>query len=44
MVVATISGQIVTKTGRYREQIWVAWFVQVLSSGLMVLLDDHSSM
>jgi len=41
--VATISGVIVTKTGRYREQIWTAWFFMVLSSGLMILLDDRSS-
>jgi len=43
-VVATISGVIVTKTGRYREQIWAAWFFMVLSTGLIILLDDRSGM
>ena len=42
-VVGTTSGVIVTKTGRYREQIWAGWFFMVLSSGLMILLDDRSS-
>lgn len=40
---ATISGQVVTKTGKYREQIWGAWFFMTLSAGLMILLDDRSS-
>jgi hypothetical protein len=43
-LVGTISGQIVTKTGRYREQIWGAWAFMVLSFGLMIILDDHSSL
>ena len=40
---ATISGQIVTRAGSYREQIWGAWFFMVLSTGLMIILDDHSN-
>ncbi|KAF9651438.1 MFS general substrate transporter [Thelephora ganbajun] len=42
-LVATIAGLIVTKTGRYREQIWLAWCFMVLSSGLTILLDDRSN-
>ena len=42
--VATISGQVVTRTGRYREQIWVAWAFMTLSFGLMIILDDRSSL
>jgi hypothetical protein len=41
--VATISGQIVTRTGKYREQIWGAWFFMALSTGLLILLDDRSN-
>jgi len=40
--VATISGQIVSRTGRYREQVWAAWFFMTLSTGLMIMLDDRS--
>jgi len=43
-LVATISGQIVTRIGSYREQIWGAWFFMTLSSGLMIMLDDHSNL
>lgn len=43
-MVATISGQIVTRTGRYREQIWGAWFFMTLSTGLMIALDDRSNL
>lgn len=41
-LVLTISGLIVTKTGKYREQIWGEWFFMVLSTGLMIILDDNS--
>lgn len=42
-LVATISGQIVTRTGKYREQIWGAWFFMALSAGLLIMLDDRSN-
>lgn len=41
--VATISGQIVTRTSKYREQIWGAWFFMTLSTGLLIMLDDRSN-
>ena len=40
---ATISGQVITRTGRYREQIWMAWFFMTLSTGLLIMLDDHAN-
>ena len=40
---ATVSGQIVTRTGKYREQIWGGWFFMTLSTGLMIMLDDRSN-
>lgn len=42
-LVATISGQFVTRFGRYREQIWGAWFFMTLSTGLMIMLDDRAN-
>ena len=42
-LVATISGHIISRTGRYREQICGAWFFMTLSTGLMIMLDDHSN-
>jgi len=43
-MVATISGQVITRTGRYREQLWGAWFFMTLSTGLMIMLDDRSNL
>jgi len=42
-LVATISGQVITRTGRYREQIWGAWFFMALSTGLLIMLDDRAN-
>jgi hypothetical protein len=38
-----IGGLIIAKTGKYRPVIWGAWAVMVVGYGLLILLDEHSS-
>ncbi|KAI0798031.1 MFS general substrate transporter [Abortiporus biennis] len=40
---SAISGQIVTRTGRWRPVMWFAWTIIVLGYGLMIQLDDTSN-
>jgi MFS family permease len=35
---AVVTGQLITKTGRYRWSIWAGWLISVLGLGLLVLL------
>jgi len=42
-LVSAISGQIVTKTGRWRPVMWFAWVVFTLGYGLMTQLDEQSN-
>ncbi|GJE95150.1 MFS general substrate transporter [Phanerochaete sordida] len=41
--VSAVSGQIVTKTGRWRPVMWFSWVIIVLGYGLMIQLDDRSN-
>ncbi|OJT06143.1 hypothetical protein TRAPUB_3078 [Trametes pubescens] len=38
-----ISGQITSRTGRWRPIIWVSWAIMTLGWGLMTMLDDTSN-
>ncbi|CAL1704737.1 unnamed protein product [Somion occarium] len=40
---SAISGQIVTRTGRWRPTMWFAWVIIVLGYGLMIQLDENSN-
>lgn len=41
--VSAISGQVVTRTGRWRPVMWFSWVIIVLGYGLMIQLDDKSN-
>ena len=41
--VSAFSGQIVTKTGKWRPVMWFAWVVITLGYGLMIQLDEKSN-
>ena len=41
--VSAASGQIVTRTGRWRPVMWFSWVVVVLGYGLMIQLDEKSN-
>ncbi len=40
---AVVVGIIITKTGRYRWAIWGGWVLSILGTGLLYLLDVHTS-
>ena len=40
---AVVVGILITKTGRYRWAIWAGWVLTVLGSGLLYLMDVHTS-
>ncbi|KAJ8463511.1 hypothetical protein ONZ51_g10204 [Trametes cubensis] len=40
---SVVSGQIISRTGRWRPIMWVAWAIMVLGWGLMTMLDDTSN-
>ena len=42
-LVSAVSGQVVTKTGRWRPVMWFSWVVIVLGYGLMIQLDEASN-
>ncbi|KAI0831279.1 MFS amino acid permease [Trametes gibbosa] len=42
-LLSVVSGQIVSRTGRWRPVMWVAWAIMVLGWGLMTMLDDTSN-
>ncbi|TFK50442.1 MFS general substrate transporter [Heliocybe sulcata] len=42
-VLASISGLLVAKTGRYRAIIWSSWVVMTLGYGLMIMLNERTS-
>ncbi|KAH9946136.1 MFS amino acid permease [Epithele typhae] len=39
---SVISGQITSRTGRWRPIMWVAWGIMILGFGLMTTLDNNS--
>ncbi len=41
--ISAISGQVVTKTGRWRPVMWFSWVIIVLGYGLMTQLDEKSN-
>lgn len=43
-LMSIVSGQIISRTGRWRPVMWVAWAVMTLGWGLMITLDDTSNM
>jgi len=42
-VVAVCAGLFVAKTKRYREVIWASWIVLTIGVGLLIMLDERSS-
>ncbi|KAI0374864.1 MFS amino acid permease [Pilatotrama ljubarskyi] len=40
---SVISGQIISRTGRWRPVMWIAWAIMTLGWGLMIMLDDNSN-
>ena len=40
---AIVSGQIISRTGRWRPIMWVSWAIMTLGYGLMTTLDDTSN-
>ena len=38
-----ISGIVITRTASYRPIIWVGWTVATIGWGLMLMLDNNSS-
>lgn len=43
-VISVISGLILSKTGKYRPIMWVAYAVMTLGMGLMIMLDYTSDL
>lgn len=42
--VAIGSGGVVSKTGKYRTIIWVGWIIASIGFGLMIMLDEKTSL
>ncbi|PIL23975.1 MFS general substrate transporter [Ganoderma sinense ZZ0214-1] len=42
-LMSIVSGQIISRTGRWRPVMWVSWAIMVLGWGLMITLDDTSN-
>ncbi|EKM55449.1 uncharacterized protein PHACADRAFT_256078 [Phanerochaete carnosa HHB-10118-sp] len=42
-LISAVSGQFVTRTGRWRPVMWFSWVIIVLGYGLMIQLDDRSN-
>ncbi|KAI0362066.1 MFS amino acid permease [Trametes cingulata] len=40
---SVISGQLISRTGRWRPVMWFAWAVMTVGWGLMIMLDDTSN-
>lgn len=43
-MISVISGLILSKTGKYRPIMWVAYAVMTLGMGLMIMLDYTSDL
>lgn len=41
-ITSILGGLIISRTGKYRVLIWVAWAIMVVGYGLMIRLDDQS--
>ena len=42
-LMSIVSGLIVSRWGRWRPVVWIAWAVMILGFGLMTMLDDTSN-
>ncbi|KAI1795901.1 MFS amino acid permease [Ganoderma leucocontextum] len=42
-LMSIVSGQIISRTGRWRPVMWAAWAIMTLGWGLMITLDDTSN-
>ncbi|KAI0637000.1 MFS amino acid permease [Trametes polyzona] len=42
-LLSIVSGQITSRTGRWRPIMWVSWAIMVVGWGLMTMLDDTSN-
>ena len=42
-LMSVISGQITSRSGRWRPIVWIAYAIMTLGFGLMTMLDDHSN-
>lgn len=40
---SVISGQLTSRTGRWRPIVWFSWAIMTLGWGLMTMLDDKSN-
>ena len=40
---SVVSGQIVSRTGRWRPVMWISWAIMTLGWGLMIMLDDTAN-
>ena len=43
-LMSIVSGQIISRTGRWRPVMWVSWAIMTLGWGLMITLDDTSNL
>ena len=41
--ISAVSGMVVTRTGSYRPTIWFGWAVMTLGFGLMIMLDNSTT-
>ncbi|KAM5535182.1 hypothetical protein V8D89_011118 [Ganoderma adspersum] len=42
-LMSIVSGQIISRTGKWRPVMWVSWAIMTLGWGLMITLDDTSN-
>ena len=42
-LMSVVSGQIISRWGRWRPIMWVSWVIMIVGFGIMTTLDDHSN-
>ncbi|KAG8923269.1 hypothetical protein FRC00_006468 [Tulasnella sp. 408] len=42
-ILAAVSGQVISRTGKYRPMLWFGFIIMLLGTGLMIDLDENSS-
>lgn len=42
-LLSVATGQVISRTGRWRPVMWLSWAIMVLGWGLMTMLDDTSN-
>lgn len=42
-ILAAVSGQVISRTGKYRPMMWFGFVIMTLGTGLMINLDGNSS-